>query len=74
MIPRMLRTILSFLAGSVLVTGLFAQAPRPPRLSFPAASPAATVKQTRRLHRYRDQLFAPEHARPENLRQPAALR
>src|SRR5882757_7212786 len=44
MIPRMLRTTLSFLAGSVLVTGLFAQAPAP-KIEFPAASPAATVKQ-----------------------------
>ena len=44
MIPRMLRSTLSFLAGSVLVTGLFAQAPAP-KIEFPAASPAATVKQ-----------------------------
>lgn len=44
MIPRMLRTALSFLAGSVLATGLFAQAPAP-KIEFPAASPAATVKQ-----------------------------
>lgn len=44
MIPRMLRTTLSFLAGSVLATGLFAQAPAP-KIEFPAASPAATVKQ-----------------------------
>jgi hypothetical protein len=41
MIPRMLRPLL---AGSVLVTGLFAQAPAP-KLEFPVASPAATVKQ-----------------------------
>ncbi|WP_157693752.1 DUF2911 domain-containing protein [Opitutus sp. GAS368] len=38
----MLRVTLSFLAGSVLATGLFAQAPK---IEFPAASPAATVKQ-----------------------------
>ncbi len=44
MIPRMLRSTLSFLAGSVLVTGLFAQTPAP-KIEFPAASPAATVKQ-----------------------------
>ncbi len=44
MIPRMLRSTLSLLAGSVLVTGLFAQAPAP-KIEFPAASPAATVKQ-----------------------------
>lgn len=44
MIPRMLRPALSLLAGSVLVTGLFAQAPAP-KLEFPVASPAATIKQ-----------------------------
>ena len=44
MIPRLLRPALSLLAGSVLVTGLFAQAPAP-KLEFPAASPAATIKQ-----------------------------
>ena len=44
MIPRLLRPVLSLFAGSVLVTGLFAQAPAP-KLEFPAASPAATIKQ-----------------------------
>lgn len=44
MIPRMLRPALSLFAGSVLATGLFAQAPAP-KLEFPAASPAATLKQ-----------------------------
>ena len=44
MIPRMLRPVLSLIAGSVFVTGLFAQAPAP-KLEFPAASPAATIKQ-----------------------------
>lgn len=42
MIPRMLRTALTVLAGLVLATGLFAQAPK---LEFPVASPAATIKQ-----------------------------
>ncbi|MBI2497917.1 MAG: DUF2911 domain-containing protein [Opitutae bacterium] len=40
----MLRPALSLFAGSVLATGLFAQAPAP-KLEFPAASPAATLKQ-----------------------------
>ena len=40
----MLRPALSLLAGSVLATGLFAQAPAP-KIEFPAASPAATLKQ-----------------------------
>lgn len=44
MIPRHLRSALLFLAGSVLATGLFAQAPAP-KLAFPDASPAATLKQ-----------------------------
>ena len=44
MIPRHLRSALLFLAGSVLATGLFAQAPAP-KLAFPDASPAATIKQ-----------------------------
>lgn len=44
MIPRTFRPVLSLLAGSVLVTGLFAQAPTP-KIEFPAASPAATVRQ-----------------------------
>lgn len=38
------RFLLSALVGSVLLTGLFAQAPAP-KLAFPDASPAATVKQ-----------------------------
>lgn len=37
-----LRPLLAVIAGSVLATGLFAQAPA---LEFPAASPAATIKQ-----------------------------
>lgn len=37
-----LRVLLAALTGSVLATGLFAQAPK---VDFPAASPAATVKQ-----------------------------
>lgn len=44
MIPRHLRSALLFIAGSVLATGLFAQAPAP-KLAFPDASPAATIKQ-----------------------------
>ena len=44
MIPRHLRSALLFIAGSVLATGLFAQAPAP-KLVFPDASPAATLKQ-----------------------------
>ena len=44
MIPRLLRPVLSLIAGSVFVTGLFAQAPAP-KLEFPATSPAATIKQ-----------------------------
>ena len=44
MIPRHLRSALLFIAGLVLATGLFAQAPAP-KLAFPDASPAATVKQ-----------------------------
>lgn len=39
-----LRPLVAVIAGSVLVTGLFAQAPAP-RLQFPDASPAATIKQ-----------------------------
>ncbi len=44
MIPRHLRSALLFIAGPVLATGLFAQAPAP-KLAFPDASPAATIKQ-----------------------------
>lgn len=44
MIPRHLRSALLLIAGSVLATGLFAQAPAP-KLVFPDASPAATIKQ-----------------------------
>lgn len=44
MIPRMLRPLLSVSAGLVLATGLSAQAPAA-KLEFPAASPAATLKQ-----------------------------
>ena len=43
MIPSS-RLLLSALAGSVLATGLFAQTPAP-KLAFPDASPAATIKQ-----------------------------
>ena len=42
MIPRPLRSALLFVAGSVLATGLFAQAPK---IDFPAPSPAGTLKQ-----------------------------
>lgn len=45
MIPRHLRSALFIVAGSVLATGLFAQAPAPKPLEFPAASPAASLKQ-----------------------------
>ncbi len=38
----MLRPLAAVIAGSVLVTGLFAQAPQ---IEFPVASPAATLKQ-----------------------------
>ncbi|MBI2516083.1 MAG: DUF2911 domain-containing protein [Opitutae bacterium] len=44
MIPRLLRTILSIISGSALAAGLFAQAPAP-KLAFPDASPAGSVKQ-----------------------------
>lgn len=44
MIHRMLRPTVSVLAGLVLATGLCAQTPAP-KLEFPAASPAATIKQ-----------------------------
>ena len=44
MISRMLRPALSLFVGSVFVTGLFAQVPAP-KLEFPVASPAATLKQ-----------------------------
>lgn len=44
MFPRMLRPAVSLFAGSVLVTGLFAQSPAP-KIEFPATSPAATIKQ-----------------------------
>ncbi len=42
MIPRHLRSALFLIAGSVLATGLFAQAPA---IAFPAASPAGSIKQ-----------------------------
>lgn len=42
--PSLFRPALALLAGSVLATGLFAQSPAP-KLEFPAASPAATLKQ-----------------------------
>lgn len=38
------RPVLSVVTGLVLATGLFAQAPAP-KLAFPSASPAATIKQ-----------------------------
>lgn len=44
MIPRHLRSALLLIAGSVLATGLFAQAPAT-KITFPEASPAASVKQ-----------------------------
>jgi hypothetical protein len=40
-----LRPLVAVIAGSVLATGLFAQAPAAKPLEFPAASPAATIKQ-----------------------------
>ncbi len=45
MITTMYRPLLRVLAGSLLATGLFAQTPAP-QLTFPAPSPAATLKQT----------------------------
>src|SRR3954468_20524337 len=42
LMTSVLRPLAAVIAGSVLVTGLFAQAPK---IEFPAASPAATVKQ-----------------------------
>ncbi len=42
---RLLRPTLSLIVGSVFVTGLFAQTPAAPKVEFPAASPAATLKQ-----------------------------
>lgn len=44
MTTRLLRPALFALAGTVLATGLFAQAPAP-KLDFPAPSPACTLKQ-----------------------------
>lgn len=44
MLSPMLRHILSVTAGLALTAGLFAQAPAP-KIEFPAASPAATLKQ-----------------------------
>lgn len=44
MIPRHLRSVLLFTAGSVLATGLFAQAPAP-KLAFPSANPQGVIKQ-----------------------------
>lgn len=44
MIPRIIRQVLSVIAGSALVAGLFAQAPAP-KINFPDASPAASLKQ-----------------------------
>jgi hypothetical protein len=41
----LLRPLVAVIAGSVLATGLFAQAPAAKPLEFPAASPAATIKQ-----------------------------
>lgn len=43
----LLRSVCSLLLGSVLATSLLAQTPAPaaPKLEFPAASPAATIKQ-----------------------------
>ncbi len=45
MIPRHLRSALLFIAGSVLATGLFAQAPAAPKIDFPAPSPQGVIKQ-----------------------------
>lgn len=42
---RSLRLFLLTLAGSALTAGLFAQAPAAPKIDFPAASPASTLKQ-----------------------------
>jgi hypothetical protein len=42
---RLLRPALFLIASSVLATGLFAQTPAAPKLDFPAASPAGTIKQ-----------------------------
>ncbi len=41
----LLRPLVAVIAGSVLATSLFAQAPAAKPLEFPAASPAATIKQ-----------------------------
>ncbi len=41
----LLRPLVAVIAGSVLATGLFAQTPAAKPLEFPAASPAATIKQ-----------------------------
>jgi hypothetical protein len=42
---RLLHPALSLFVGSVLATGLFAQTPAAPKLEFPDASPASTLKQ-----------------------------
>ena len=45
MTTSMLRPVLLVVVGSLLATSLFAQAAAAPKIDFPAASPAATVKQ-----------------------------
>ena len=45
MITPSLRTGLTLASGLALAAGLFAQAPQTPKIEFPAASPAATLKQ-----------------------------
>jgi len=44
MIPRIIRSVLPVIAGLALTAGLFAQAPAP-KIAFPDASPAASLKQ-----------------------------
>src|SRR5262245_42770747 len=45
LMTSVLRPLVAVIAGSVLATGLFAQAPAAPAVSFPDPSPNATVKQ-----------------------------
>ena len=42
----LLRPVLTVVVGSLLATSLFAQTPAAPKIDFPAASPASTLKQT----------------------------
>src|SRR5688572_22849764 len=45
MTTSMVRSLLSVVAASAIATGLWAQAPAAPKLTFPSASPSSTIKQ-----------------------------